>query len=211
MSNRNDEFLKENDSVAQSRAAVISINPKLHLSGAFFFLVGSILYYPLWQQWINTFTLAAYLYTFGAILYLVGGTFDALYSSSKVQLAESTMLLLGDVLYLVGCVFYIPTLRMEYYGGVLFCYGSLAFIISGLIHLGHGIYSSQSASEALKLSSSKIAMFNIAGSFFYLYGAVLFFNLENDAALSYATTIFVIGSSMFGMAALFSFQATDVY
>jgi hypothetical protein len=197
------------------------------LWGGLLFLVGTVLYYPLFVEYA---TMAAWMYFFGCICFLLGSVIDLvqccvdlllMYRQCVVVnighlflLGTSLCNVIGSILFVIGGYFFLPAIYAEYpsAGCYLFISGCVIFLIAIFFHLA---YVRESKNSRLKVWWYITAVLNsvgnilfITGSYYFLPKFVLVVDVSTATAnIVYALDQYAAGAIAFTMAPLFQLYA----
>jgi hypothetical protein len=147
---------------------------------------------------INKPTEGAYIYTLGGIIFLVvASRFN--HRLSKNKLSNPILYFIGSVLYLIGCICYIPDTKLDRLCGYLFCIGGAFYLIGAIREMkGNPKYNAEYG----------ISFTTAVGVVLFSYAAILFLDIEDDGDLVFAVNTFVAGSIAFIVSAYFICRVT---
>lgn len=196
-----------------------------YMIGGITFYLGSYCYFSFINNvYPNSFIIGAWLYSIGSLCFLLADitewnhfkygcscnvnyegeqTFYNTFIRAEVGI-NFFFSVLGSLMYLIGSIFFIPSLDKLPLGEFFFIYGSLVIFFSQLWkclrpHLIHG-FKIENVTE--DFSGFLVDLCAGLGGFSYFYGTVIFRYMENEYDQNIASSWFVTGGTFFTLSGL---------
>lgn len=196
-----------------------------YMIGGITFYMGSYCYFSYINSvYLDSFVIGGWLYTIGSLGFLLaditewnhfkyGCTCDVNYQGEqtlwntflRAEVGINFFLsVLGSLMYLIGSIFFIPSLDMLPQGEFFFIYGSLIIFFSQLwkILRPHIINGFKIENVTEDFSGFLVDLCAGLGGFCYFYGTVIFRYMENEFDQNMASHLFVTGGSFFTLSGL---------
>ncbi len=198
-----------------------------YMIGGITFFIGSYMYYPSVNISLNGYVIGAWLFTVGSFCFLLADLTEWNHFrngclplsgseglSNKFKEAELGLNFfcsaIGSFIYLIGSIFFIPSLDMLVPGEYSFIYGSIVIFLSQSWKCWRTMFCGED--NEIKFIKSNImedfSGFNIdvhagLGGFCYAIGTYLFKNMQNDNDQISATNWFMAGGFFFSLSGFF--------
>lgn len=172
--------------------------------GSLLYVAGSAMFLPT----VNQARAGAWSFVAGSVLFVLGGTFNAIKLGNGVKNEASTRLLRvsylyvwGSVAFLVGSVLFLPDIDNSTLGAWLFIIGSGLFLVGMLADL----------SESYKIKTTKLVwcslaacLMNVLGSLVFMFASIPYVVLDlasatagSDKIFEAVTILFIFGTVCF--------------
>lgn len=197
------------------------LNAMLYLTGGIGFLIGSIFFYPHFEDQFPT--AGAWIFFAASLLYLVVTVHDLIESRQyfnqnksvksykKLESFSVLVYTLGTLLFAIGSLFFLPSLKLATTGAWCFIIGSILFVIGACLNVMQIIYTNSKITMQLL---NAVAISFIVGAIGFIIASVPYLwqssTINEDLIYSYTATTFLISSLCFVTGGIFNFKRLEL-